>query len=497
LNSTHQFTNSPIHQVIVVGAGISGLAAAYYLHQRGLAPIVLEASSRSGGLIRTEHVDGFTIEAGPDSVLAAKPAATELMRELGLDAKIQDIRPPGGAFVLRGSKLYRLPRPSLLGIPLSWRALLSYDLLPWHARVRLALEPTGRKRRIRAVAGSDPNGDESVAAFFRRRFGPDTVDLIAQPLLGGIHAGDIEQLSMASLFPRLLELERSYGSVLGRSAFAPSALRRDKGSNETPFKSLRGGMGALVAALEAALPPGTVRYNARVARIEKTADGWRARVADLPAEAGSHNSARDDCGFRLQVEGTAIVLACPAGVAAELLEPIDANAAALCSRVPYVSTASVALAWPRRAIPHPLDGTGFVVARRQSSVRITACTWVSSKWDDRAPDGMALLRAFIGGAHDTAAASLSDAELAGIVRNDLARVLGVRAEPALTRVYRWINAGAQHTVGHLDRVAAIEQRLASIGGVFVIGSGFRSVGIPDCVADAKRIAAQAADCTRL
>jgi oxygen-dependent protoporphyrinogen oxidase len=216
-------------------------------------------------------------------------------------------------------------------------------------------------------------------------------------------------------------------------------------------------MSTLVDALETALPPGTVRYNTPA-----------TTTADAP-----------------------VIIAAPAYVAAALLEPIDPHAAALCARVPYVSTASVALAWHRREVPHPLDGTGFVVARTHTDVRITACTWVSSKWTDRAPDEMALLRSFIGGAHDPGAVDLSDDELVAIARRDLGAVLGITAAPHLARVYRWRRVGAQHTVGHLERVAEIERRLAP-RGIFVAGSGFRSVGIPDCVADARRVAGEAA-----
>lgn len=429
-------------RVQIVGAGITGLTSAYDLHARGLTPIVYEAGPRAGGLIRTERVGGFTIEAGPESVLATKPAALDLARELGLGDRIQEVRTPG-AFVLRGTHLFRLPSPSLLGLPLTWRALFGYDLLPWPARLRLA-------RSFLVSGGASPHdGDISVAEFFRTRFGPETVDLIAQPLLGGIHAGDIEQLSMASLFPRLLE-PRPRPPLFAKPGDGPPL----PGS---PFRSLRGGMSTLVDALDARLPPGTVRYDSPVDRLP-----------DAP-----------------------VIIAAPAYVAASLLDAVDGAAADVCRQVPYVSTASIAIAWPYTAIPHPLNGTGFVVARTHSDVRITACTWVSQKWHDRAPDDMALLRAFIGGAHDPRAVDLSDDELVSIVRRDLGAVLGVTAEPALTRVYRWRRMGAQHTVGHLARVADIERRLAP-RGIFLAGSGFRSVGIPDCVADARRVAAAAA-----
>jgi protoporphyrinogen/coproporphyrinogen III oxidase len=453
---------SPKPDVLVIGGGITGLTAAYELQRRGCRPLVLEAAPRAGGLIQTERADGFTIEAGPESVLASKPAALDLARELGLDASIQTVRPPGGAFVLRGLTLYPLPKPSVLGIPTTWAGLAGYSLLSPAARARVALEPL-----VPARPGDHGEDDESIGSFFRRRFGAASVDLIAQPLLGGIHAGDIETLSMQSLFPRLLDLERRHGSILRAPIDAA-------GSGTSPFRSLRGGMASLVAALDQRLVPGTLRLGARVDRLERTDEGWRA----------GGDSAR------------AVIVAAPAHAAAALLGPIDAEAAALCARVPYVSTASVALAWPRTAIAHPLAGTGFVVARRHSDVRITACTFVSSKWDERAPPGTGLLRAFVGGAHDPEVLSLTDEALVAAVRADLGRVLGITAAPSLARVHRWPRAGAQHLVGHLARVDAIERRLAAHGGLFVAGSGFRAVGIPDCIADARRVAAAAANYLR-
>lgn len=472
--------------VVVVGGGITGLTAAYELSKRGLSAVVLESAARGGGLIRTEHVDGFTIEAGPDSVLTAKPAALELVRELGLDGEVQRVRTPG-AFVLRDRRLYKLPSPSLLGLPLTWRALAGYRQLPWHARARLALEPRVPPRRT--------EDDEAVGAFFRRRFGPDTVDVIAQPLLGGIHAGDIEQLSMRSLFPRLLELERAHGSVLAPSAKAAavkglrdtsSASGALPGGAPAMFATLRPGLSALVDALVCAIPAGTIRYGAPVDALIRASGGWNAGG----------------------IEGRAVVFAAPAHAAATLLRPIDERAAELCARVPYVSTASVALGWPRGAVRHPLNGTGFVVARRhpggrrrglgaerrprapETAVRITACTWVSSKWENRAPHGSVLLRAFLGGSHDPDVVSLTDDELVAIARRDLSNVHGISAAPSLARVYRWPRAGAQHTIGHLDRAAEIDRRLEG-HGIFTAGSGFHSVGIPDCIADARRAAAAA------
>jgi oxygen-dependent protoporphyrinogen oxidase len=434
--------------VLIVGAGISGLAAAYELTRRGIAVRVREASSRAGGLLHTESIDGFTIEAGPDSMLNAKPAALALVRELGLEPDIQHVRAGARAFVLKGATLYPLPQPSFLGIPLSADALARYDLLSPEGRARMAREPE--------IPPRADEEDESVGSFFRRRFGAEAVDLIAQPLLGGIHAGDIDRLSMRSLFPRLLDAERRHGS-----AIPPRAPDSERRSGEPgAFAALRGGMGTLVRALESSLPPGAITF-------------------DSPVHALTGSGAR------------CVIIAAQAYTAAALLSDVDAEAATLCAQVPYVSTVSVALGWPGGAITHPLDGTGFVVSRRYSDARITACTWVSSKWDARAPEGSALLRVFVGGAHDPGAVDLTDDELIAIARRDLSSVMGISAPPTLSRVYRWRRAGAQHVVGHLDRVSEIERRLEP-RGIFVTGSGFRATGIPDCVADGRRVAAAAA-----
>jgi len=451
--------------IIIIGGGITGLSAAYELRCRQRPFVLLEASPRAGGLIFTERLDGFTLDAGPDSILAQKPAAMRLCEELGLTPRLLSTTPPRTAFVLKDGRLYPLPSPSVLGIPTSVSAIAHYDLLTWLARARIALEPLIPRRSP---------ADESVASFFRRRFGSTTVNLIAQPLLGGIHAGDVERLSMRSLFPRLVDAERKPGGVL-----------RNLASGRTPdpdgmFRSLRGGMGELTTAIVSRLPPDAIHLDAPATGLTRSGATWQ-----VDARGQTY-------------EGSAIVLAAPAHAAATLLAPIDAAAAQICGFVPYVSTASVALGWRRADIPHPLDGSGFVVARHGARIapsRITACTWVSSKWEERVPDGHALVRAFIGGAHDPAATDLTDDELIDIAVRDISGVVGVATPPVLRRVFRWKNAGAQHVVGHHARMAGLAQRLAP-SGIFVAGSGFDSIGIPDCVEHGRAAAAQAADYTR-
>jgi oxygen-dependent protoporphyrinogen oxidase len=329
-------------------------------------------------------------------------------------------------------------------------------------RARVAIEPLIPARSY---------ADESVASFFRRRFGPGTVDLIAEPLLGGIHAGNVEELSMPSLFPRFTAAEQEHGSVLRTvSPIAPG---------DGLFRALRAGMSELVDTLVSKLPAGALLLETPAAGLQRRPSGWRvAAGADL-------------------FEATGVLIAAPAHVAANLLRTVDESASRLCGTVPYVSTASIALGWQRKDIAHPLAGSGFVVARRHNALRITACTWVSSKWDDRAPEGHALLRAFVGGAHDPTAADLGDAELVDTVLRDVSAVLPVTAPPILARVVRWRNAGAQHNVGHRARMAGLAERLRKLPGLFVAGSGFESIGIPDCIANGRRVAAAAADYVRM
>jgi oxygen-dependent protoporphyrinogen oxidase len=448
--------------IIIIGGGITGLAAAYELTQRHVPFVLLEAGRRPGGLIRTEHIDGFTIDLGADSMLVQKPAALKLCEELGLSARLMSSRRPRTAFILREGRLHALPSPSVLGIPTTLPGLAKYSLLDWRTRARIVVEPLIPARRY---------ADESVASFFRRRFGPATVDLIAEPLLGGIHAGDVEKLSMPSLFPRFTAAERQRGGVL-RAVALPTA-------GDGLFRALRGGMAELVEAIVHRLPAGSLLLETPAAGIRRQRSGWLVGAGGERFEAAS------------------VILAAPAYVGATLLRTVDDGASNVCATVPYVSTATVALGWTRSDVRHPLAGSGFVVARRHNTLRITACTWVSSKWESRAPAGKVLLRAFIGSVHDPQAADLTDAELTDIAVRDISRVLGISAPPILARVCRWRNAGAQHIVGHSARMTGLASRLHTLPGLFVAGSGFESIGIPDCVANGRRIATAAADYVRM
>jgi oxygen-dependent protoporphyrinogen oxidase len=451
--------NDSVLDVIVVGAGIAGLAAAFELQRRGLAVRVLEASDRAGGVIATERFDGWVVEAGPDSLLVQKPAAVALCRELGIAGRLVPTLPPRTAFVLRDGSLHPIVEGSFLGFPISLRALALSSLFTVAGRLRMACEVAIPRR------GDDE--DESVAAFVRRRFGQEAVDYIADPLLAGIHAGDVDRLSMRALFPRLTDAEREHGSVI-RAFRAMRVTPSPRGA----FVSLPGGLAELVDATVAALAPGTVACGARVTEVK------RDQAYAVSSTAGL-------------LHARSVVLAVPAYAAGALLRSFDTTLAARCERVPYASTATVAFGYRRNQIAHPMRGSGFVVPRAEHRA-LMAGTWVSSKWPDRAPDDHVLLRGFLGGGRDPHRLDRGDAELIDTAREELAALLGIHGAPVFARLYRWTRQSPQYEVGHHQRLAAIEEGLRAIPGVFVTGSGFRAIGIPDCIADGREIGARAA-----
>ena len=470
-------------EVIIVGGGIAGLATAYELHRLGVPFLLLESGSRVGGVILSEQIDGYTIDAGPEALLIQKPDAIRLCEELGLGDRLVPTKLPRVAFIQRGGMLHPLPAASVLGIPTRFGPFISTHLFSWPGKVRMGLELFVPARR--------DDADESIGSFMTRRFGAEATNFLAEPLLAGIHAGDVNRLSVRALFPRFVEAERVHGSLL--RAFRLQAARRAPATGEAgrwsekgAFLSLPGGLSEMIRALVAALPAASIRLNSPVARI----------LAHPSTVSRCDRS--DSTPFQLQIASgetltaRSLVLAAPAYVAGRLLREVDDDLGRLCEGVSYVSSATIALAFPRAAVRHPLDGSGFVVPRSEGT-GILAASWMSSKWPNRAPDDRVLLRAFVGGARDPKALEQSDAELVSVARTALGSLLGISGEPLLTRVYRWERSTAQHEVGHLARMAAIERAIAGHPGLFVTGSGFRGTGIPDCIADGRATARQTAE----
>jgi protoporphyrinogen/coproporphyrinogen III oxidase len=449
--------------VIVIGGGISGLTAAYDLARAGRRVRLVEQRTRLGGLVWTEHVDGITIEAGPDALLMQKPSAAALCDELGLS--LVPTQPPRIAFVLRHGRLIAIPPASVLGVPIAWRSIIAAEMLSPAGRARLARD------LIYPASPSSRDDDQSVGAFIRRRFGDEAVRYLAQPLLGGIHAGDVDRLSLRALFPALADADTEPGSVI-----RTLAARRKAADPDGAFKSIATGLGDLIAALVRHLPSDAIVAGTGAARL------------DAPDATSSLFTVHLSSGEALQAP--AIVLALPAYAIAELVLPFDRALADLCLGISYASSASITLAYRRTAMNRPFLGQGFVVPRGERETRLLAVSFVTSKWVGRAPDDVIMLRAFAGGTLDADLLERDDHELADLAHADLATLLDLREPPYLRRVYRWWRAGPQYEVGHLTRVASIEQRVAQHAGLFLTGSAFRGVGIPDNVSDARRVAAE-------
>jgi len=448
--------------VVIVGAGIAGLSAAYELQKRGCSFVILERGSRAGGVILSEQVDGYTIDGGPDSLLTQKPEAIRLCEELGLGDRLVPTSPPRLAFIQRGGRLHPLPASSVLGIPTRLGPFVRTGLFTWPGKLRMGAEVFVPPRR--------DDGDESIGSFIRRRFGDEAVTYLAEPLLAGIHAGDVERLSIRALFPRFVETERKYGSLLRAFRRQPHSTAPTDGA----FRSLPGGLSELVAALVRTLPQPALRLKTSAARVLLNPHRVETAQGDV-------------------IAARAIILAAPAYVTSALMRDVDATISRLSGEIDYASSGTIAMAFHRSAVAHPLNGSGFVVPKAEGS-GILAASWLSSKWPHRAPDGRVLMRAFVGGGRDPEALQKTDSELVSLAQSALTPLLGLSGAPLLTRVYRFERASAQHDVGHLDRVATIDRALTARPGLYITGSGFRGVGIPDCVADARATARKVSEC---
>jgi protoporphyrinogen/coproporphyrinogen III oxidase len=439
--------------VAVIGGGLAGLTLARDIHRRGRSLVVLEASSRLGGVIRTEHVDGVLVEGGPDAMLTQKPAALALCRELGLADEIVATESPRTAFVLADGRLHAFPPDTRLGLPLTRDAADGLTMLTPEERARVA-------RDFDDPAPPGSADDESVGAFTTRRFGVAFTRRIAQPLLGGIHAGDVDRLSLRALFPPLADADAAGGSIL-----ATLAARAGVPDGEGAFRGLRGGMGQLPAAQ----PGAALRTRQAIAWITP---GEPYRVVG----AGG-----------LEIAARAVVLAVPAAVAARLVAPFDATLAQTCAQLRAVSSATLTLGYPRDRVSHPCTGMGFIVPRGEAT-RLLAVSWVSSKWAGRAPRDWVVMRAFAGGAFDAEVLDESDERLVAQTHADLAAIHGIGGLPVFARLHRWIDASPQYDVGHLARVARIGDQQGRTPGLFLTGSAYRGVGMPDVIADARATA---------
>lgn len=466
--------------VVIVGGGISGLAAAEYLTRQEprLRVTLLEANPRLGGHIRTERRDGFVMEAGPDVLLAAKPAAIELASRVGLASRLVGTTPGArGSYILTRRGLARMPEGMTGLVPSRARPFITTSLLSPATKLRVGLEYFIPPRR--------DESDESVESFVVRRLGRGLYERFAEPLLSGISAGDGARLSMATMFPQLRALEREHGGLIRGmiAARRKSADRpRPAAPMSSPFVSFPGGLRELV--------DGVVRA---IGERDPVGERVRLRVRS-PVHAIRRMDAETGFAIELATGATmyadALIVATPAFVASRILEPLDAGLALRLGEIEYESTATVSLAFGSTAVPRPLDATGYVVPRGLGRT-VLACTWASAKFEERAPRGYALFRVFLGGAKRPLPADASDNDLRDVALRELREVMGIDAAPVLCRVDRFDRAMPQYHVGHLDRVSAIQSRAAAVPGLYLAGAAYGGVGIPDCVSSGERAATAA------
>ncbi|HUA58874.1 MAG TPA: protoporphyrinogen oxidase [Verrucomicrobiae bacterium] len=450
--------------VVIVGGGISGLSAAYYLAQGGAASTILESRPRLGGVIQTEHVEGCTIEAGPDSFLAAKPAAVELANAVGLGGQVigsnDHLRK---TYVRKGGRLIPLPDGLMMMVPTKILPLVGTRLVSWGTKIRMGME-LFRAPKMRP-------DDESVSRFIAEHYGMEAVDYLAEPLLSGIYGGHPDDLSVRSVLPSFVKLAEQYGSLTrGVLAERARAQAHRNGPPAPLFRTFKGGLGQLVDAVSSAIRGHAVVRQVRAETVERTAAGFRVRAAGQWMESAS------------------LVMGCEAHSAAELLRGMDPRLAEVLTQTPYSSSVTIALGFDAADFPTPPEGFGFLVPKKERR-RLAACTWVGNKFSFRVPPGKIVARCFIGGAEGPAALAESDETLAAAAATELGEIAGISATPRFTRVFRWPRAMAQPAVGHAARVAEIEQRVAAIPGLHLAGNAYQGIGIPDCI----RLGRQGAD----
>ncbi|HKY55665.1 MAG TPA: protoporphyrinogen oxidase [Anaerolineales bacterium] len=451
-------------RIVIIGGGIAGLAAAYYAktHIPDAHITVIEADSHWGGKIMTDRVafnDGqFIIEGGPDSFLATKPWGAALCKELGLGERLHGTNPQKNTYILKKGHLLPIPEGLAMMIPSDISSMLRSRLISWFGKLRMGLDlllPTKTNE-----------GDESLGAFVSRRFGREAYENFIEPLMSGIYAGDGDQLSLRSTFPYLRDLETKYGS-LARGA---RQVRKQSNGQAVPgsrsaFLTLTTGLAEVVESLVEHLSSNraTLCLNTCAARITRNSEH---RTWETEFDTGE------------SIESDGLILATPAYVSGTLCASFDLDLGSALQSIPYTSTATVSLGYPLSNVRHKLDGYGYVIPRREGR-KALACTWTSTKFPHRAPEGHALIRVFIGRAGQDIL--WNENELVELAKEELNLTLGVTAEPLISRVFMWDKAMPQYNLGHPEILNRIDAALENQPGLALAGNGYRGIGIPDCI----------------
>lgn len=444
--------------IIIIGGGISGLAAAHRLSEQHVHVTLLEASPRLGGTIQTEHRDGFLLERGPDSFISEKPQAVELAKRLGLESRlVQTNEQFRRSFIVRDGRLRAVPEGFQLLAPSRLWPFIASDIFSLGGKARMAADLLLPRKSTNGA------NDESLASFVRRRLGTEALERMAQPMVGGIYTADPETLSLRATLPRFLEMEREHRSLILAMLRQGRAQKiGTSGARYSLFLSFDEGMQLLVDAL-ARQVKADIRLNTRAVGLRRDGSAWTIATSN-----------------RGEIKADAICLALPAYIAATLLNDVDKRLAEKLRQIKYASTATINFAYRRTAITHPLNGFGFVVPFVEKRSLI-ACTFSSVKFSGRAPEGHVLLRAFAGGALQPDIFALDEGEMQVRVERDLRELLGITEEPLFAEVAKWKDSMPQYEVGHLERVSEIEEMTVQVPGLALAGNAYRGAGIPDCI----------------
>jgi oxygen-dependent protoporphyrinogen oxidase len=462
----------PRPRIFIIGGGISGLAAAHRVveeSQRRKVPVDLrlfESSDRLGGVIHTVQQDGFLLEGGPDSFITEKPWGLELCRRIGIEPQLIGTNENHRrTFIVREGRLLPVPDGFYLMAPTRIWPVVTTPIFSWTGKIRMAADLVLPRRKA-ASRGQD----ESLANFVRRRLGREALERMAQPLVGGIYTSDPEELSLRATMPRFLEMERHHRSLIlamlqQRKKLSSNNHSQSSGPRYGLFVSLGEGMRVLTQSLGKKLPAGSIELKAEVVslRWDSSQKLWCVRL-----------------GNGREMEAEAVCLALPAYLSGNLLEGVDQEISKKLRMIRYASTATVNLAYRVEDIHQSIDGFGFVVPAIEGR-EMLACTFSHVKFAGRAPQELALLRVFMGGALQPKVFEYEDAELLRVIKQNLKELLGIVANPILSRIERWPLSMAQYRVGHLDLVADIEERLERFPTLQLAGNAFTGIGIPDCI----------------
>jgi oxygen-dependent protoporphyrinogen oxidase len=433
-----------MHKAVVIGGGISGLSAAYFLAKAGIRPLLLERRPRVGGVIQTSVRNSCILEEGPDGFMAAKPWATNLIKELGLADQVMGSNDHSRVtYIVKKGQLVPMPEGLMMMVPTKILPLLETRLLSFGAKVRIGLE-------FFRQPPQSPQPDRSVYEFLLDHYGEECIDYLAEPLLAGVYGGDPRDMSVNSVLARFVDIEAKYGSLTRGALAAP----RPKSAGGSFLLTLQDGLGRLIEALR----PTADVVQADVETLEETSGGFRIRAN----------------GDWLEAEH--LVLATTAHDAAPLLVSLNAELGNLLAGIPYTSSVTLSLGYRKSTFDHSIQGHGFLVPKKERK-HIFGCTWVGNKFDHRVPPNMVVLRCFLG----SDALALNDEAIVEGARSDLHSFMGLEAEPVFHNIARWPNSMAQYTVGHAKRVERIEELTRAIPGLHLAGNAYHGIGIPDCV----------------